>query len=336
MALKYVQIETTTFCSHRCTFCPVSTAERRPETMAMDTLDRILDGLRGHPVERVYINGFNEPTRDPHLAECVRRIRAAGDYKIFLNTNGSGLRPELIDELIAGGVNSVVVNLSTIDEAEFRATRGAHDVARVLGYLDCLFEKGKAAGVAVEILVLGNLDRAHCDTVTAIEERFARHSPAIMICPIKEYAGDPRHQSQVHNRSLRGCGQQDRPNQWLHFTANGEAIFCCHDYRSEYVIGDVRDHDVDSILRGGRLAQLRRWTEGVEVAPDDFLCRRCPAAITDEDFVGYLKRTCCDLCTLRVQFGRDRSCRRCAVQALIEENQPGSSRSHEPVAPDLA
>jgi radical SAM protein with 4Fe4S-binding SPASM domain len=326
MALKYVQIETTTFCSHRCTFCPVSTAERPPETMAMDTLDRILDGLRGRPVERVYINGFNEPTRDPHLAERVRRIRAAGNFEIFLNTNGSGLRPELIDELIAAGVNSVVVNLSTVDEAEFRATRGAHGIARILGHLDCLFEKGKAAGVAVEILVLGNLDQAHCDTVLAVEKRFARHSPAIVICPIKEYAGDPRRRSGVHNRSLRGCGQQDRPNRWLHFTANGEAIFCCHDYRSEYVIGDVQAQDVESILRGEELARFRRWTEGVEVAPDDFLCRRCPAAITDEDFVGYLKRTCCEVCAVRDRFDWERSCGRCAVQGLIEENRRGPSR----------
>jgi len=324
MGIKYIQIETTTFCSHRCTFCPVSTAGRPPETMAAETLDRILEGVRSLRPERIYVNGFNEPTRDPHLIERVRRIRAAGEHEIFLNTNGSGLSPELVDGLIEGGIDSVLVNLSTIDDAEFRRTRGAHDLARILENLDNLLEKARAAGVGVEILVLGNLDDAHHDAVSAIEKRFEAHSPKLVICPIKEYAGDPRHRSQLQHRSLRGCAQQDRSGQWLHFTADGKAIYCCHDYRSEHVIGDARTQSLESIVAGERLARFRRWTSGVEVAPDDFLCRRCPMAVTDEDFVGYLKRTCCDGCTLRARFGRERSCGRCVVQQAIDDNPQAS------------
>jgi len=36
-------------------------------------------------------------------------------------------------------------------------------------------------------------------------------------------------------------------------------------------------------LGGETMARLRRWTYGVEEAPDDFLCRRCEFAIRGND-----------------------------------------------------
>lgn len=319
MPLKYVQIETTTLCNQRCNFCPVSTEGRPFESMSLDVFDKILEGLRGHDIAVVYLNGFNEPTYDKTLVDKVRRLRSAGNYKITLNTNASGLKSELTDRLIAAGVMHYIINLSTLDEAEYQRTRGSRDLPKVLANLDYLLEVAGPRGVHVEILVLGNRDQAHYDTILQIERRFSRFQPNILICPIGEYAGDPRNRGQIHHKTLRGCAQQDRPHQWLHFTANGQAILCCHDYQSQHVLGDIRKGSVASILGGETLNQYRRWATGREEAPEDFLCRRCVMALTDEDFTRSMRDQFCNRCVLPGRLGLEKSCARCAVQDVIDE-----------------
>jgi pyruvate-formate lyase-activating enzyme len=319
--LRFLALETSTICSQRCTFCPVSTQGRPNTWMSADTLDRVIESLREQPVETVYLNGFNEPTLTPNLVEIVKRLRAVSSAHITLNTNGSGLRAKLADELIAAGVPEFVVNLSTIDPEEYARVRGYSDVGRVLRNVEHLLERAREKGASVTLLVLGNLDERHAENVLAIERRFAHLSPKVVICPLGEYAGDPRNTTVLHPGRLRGCGQEDRPNQWVHLAANGEALLCCHDYAQAYVVGDVNVQSLDGIFNDGRLEQFRRWISGAEEAPADFICRRCQLAISDRDLRPQMEGLFCQRCTLPARFGKERSCGRCAVTDVIAEDE---------------
>jgi len=298
------------------------------------TLDRVVEEIRGRPLERIYLNGFNEPTLTPNLVEIVERLRAASSAHITLNTNGSGLRPELTDRLIAAGVPEFVVNLSTIDEEEYARTRGFRNVGRIVRNLEYLLQKAGEHGVAVTLLVLGNLDDRHAANVEAIERRFGHLAPNVVGCPLGEYAGDPRNSTILHRGRLRGCAQEDRPNQWIHLAANGEALLCCHDYAQQYVVGDVRRSSFDEVFGSERFEQLRRWISGAEEAPEDFICRRCQLAISDRDLRPQMEAYFCSRCVLPQRFGKARSCDRCAVTDVINEDTArlARQRSGEPAA----
>jgi hypothetical protein len=83
----------------------------------------------------------------------------------------------------------------------------------------------------------------------------------------------------VH-RCLRGCNQMgSRPLQHLHITAEAKCLLCCEDYDERYVIGDLTSQTIADVLAGPEAARLRRWTYGLEQAPDDFICRRCIFAV---------------------------------------------------------
>jgi hypothetical protein len=43
----------------------------------------------------------------------------------------------------------------------------------------------------------------------------------------------------------------------------------------------LHQESLEDILRGPRLALLRRWVYGMEEAPADFICRRCIYALID-------------------------------------------------------
>ena len=56
-------------------------------------------------------------------------------------------------------------------------------------------------------------------------------------------------------------------------------VLCCEDYDEKYVVGDLTTSSVAEVLRGPEIARLRRWSYGLEEAPEDFICRKCIYAL---------------------------------------------------------
>lgn len=318
MSVQFIQIETTTVCNQRCNFCPVSDHGRPKQIMSMAILDKILHEISIFPVECVYLNGFNEPTYDKGLIDKVNRIQAAG-YEIHLNSNGAGLKPTLTDALIEAGVTAFCINLSTVDEARYRQTRGTHDLQRVSLNLPHLLHRGREKAVEVRLMVLGFLDNSHLTEIQDIGECFQLLPQELLICPIVSYACDhrPTIAPNGYRQSLRGCAE-GRHQRWLHFNADGRVIFCCQDYDGAYPIGDVTTQSISEIFYGETMQKFRRWLEGEEEAPEDFLCRTCLRGLDDNNYsaINYsemLRARFCDTCMLPAGLGQERACGRCAV-----------------------
>lgn len=320
MSLKYVQIETTSICNHRCYFCPVSMDQREKSELSLENVEKIIAGLHGYPVETIVLSGFMEATYDKGLIEKVAAIRQAG-YNVSIYSNGSGLQPELTDQLLQLGVSQFTFNLSTLDEASYRQTRGSRDLPRVLANIDYLIAQipVQTGKVTVDLVVIGALDQHHAMNFQLIQERFARTPISrILLIPMVEFAGKTDQRLlpvKLNHQKLRGCLWQ-RDQEWLHFDASGEGILCCHDYFSSYKMGNIRDRSVTEIYQGEAIQQWRRWIGGEEEAPDDFICRRCAYAV-GENHIEYLRSTFCDRCQLPQLLGGDQACKSCGDVGLV-------------------
>lgn len=318
MSIRFVQIETTTVCNQRCNFCPVSNSKRPKQTMSMGILDKILNEISVFPVEAIYLNGFNEPTYDKELVAKVERIRAAGYKKrIHLNSNGSGLEPELTDKLIEAEVTSFSINISTVDEARYRKTRGTNDLQKVFRNLPYLLIHAREKGIEVNLVILGFLDKLHLTDIRKICESFYPLPQELLICPIVNYACDHRTIApNGYRQALRGCAE-NRHKQWLHCNADGQVIFCCQDYNTAYPIGDVTIQSVIEIFNGETVRKFRGWVEGDEQAPEDFLCRFCVKAIDENNYDDTLRSRFCHSCVLPADLGEESACRHCAIGHAI-------------------
>ena len=317
MTLKYIQIETTTTCNQRCNFCPVSVAKRPKQTMSLAVVDKIISSLRAYNIEKVFVNGFNEPTYDKQLVEKVRRLHDAG-FSVDLNTNGSGLTPKLTKDLLQNGVVSFTINISTLDATEYLETRGNLDIKRVIPHIEYLLEQKLSQKFDVILLILGHLDKQHGINIQSIAKQFAGSSAQILICPIADFAAGATQilSKDVYHKTLRGC-VSERQNQWLHFTPDGSAILCCQDYFEQYKIGNIAEETVTDIHQGEQINQLRRWISGEEVAPEDFICRSCVFAISDETYAQKIKKMFCDRCVLPNMLGIENACQRCAINSYL-------------------
>ena len=280
--LKIVSLETMTTCNQKCYFCPVSIAPRDDEAMSDELFDSILNQLTQYrgTIEGVFLQSYNEPTVDRRFVEYVLRLNRAG-FPVAVLSNGSGLTPAKVDAILAGGgLRFLCINLSTLDAERYRQDRGEDHLTLVLRNLDYL--KDKPLAPQMRIVVLGQLDEVHRADFEAIRDRFAGSLFQVEIAHATDRAGwlDVGMKPLTPKRRLRGCDQTgSRPIQHLHITPAGKCVLCCQDYDENYVVGDLNQQTIAEVMAGDEIAKMRRWTYGLEEAPDDFICRTCVWAI---------------------------------------------------------
>src|SRR6266542_247181 len=279
--LLYVSLETCTSCNHRCPFCPVSVDPREREVMSQDLFERIADevlAIGGRDVI-VFLSNYNEPTIDPLFEERCLALFARG-LPVSLLTNASHFGPDRAERLAsAGRLRYIGINLPTLDPARYEKMHGTRDLARVLANIDAL--AARDIGEETVIVALGNNDEAHRRDVREIRERFEPLGWQVKPFRIRSRPGSGTFVPEPPPiRELKGCELMgSRPFEHLHVTATARAVLCCQDYSEKLLVGDLKIQSVGEILGGDVMARLRRWTYGVEKAPDDFLCRRCEFAL---------------------------------------------------------
>ena len=279
--LLYLSLETCTVCNHRCPFCPVSIEPRDREVMSQELFERVVDEAieAGGEDVVVFLNNYNEPSFDPFFEDRVRYLFGRR-LAVSLLTNASGFTPErcaLFESL--GRFRYVGVNLPTLRPDRYEKLHGTRDLARVVANMDAMDAHGIAEETA--IVALGDEDEEHRRDV---EDLRARYEPKGWVVKPFKIRSRPDSGTYVVEpppiQKLRGCELMgSRPFEHLHVNATGTAVLCCQDYYEKLTVGNVKTQSVAEILGGETMARLRRWTYGVEEAPDDFLCRRCEFAI---------------------------------------------------------
>jgi radical SAM protein with 4Fe4S-binding SPASM domain len=245
--------------------------------------ERIVGELTAYrdTIEGVFIQSYNEPTIEKRFVDIVRTLFNAG-LPVAVLTNGSGLTPSKVDAIMkAGMLRYLCINLSTLDREQYIKDRGEDHLGIVLRNLDYL--KTRRIADQMRIIVLGQSDETHARDFAAVQERFGDSLFEIEKFHTIDRAGwlEVGLHVEKPKKNLAGCELiGSRPLQHLHITPAGKCVICCHDYEEKYVVGDLSQNSVAEVLEGPEMAKIRRWTYGIEEAPDDFICRSCTFALT--------------------------------------------------------
>ena len=282
--LLVVSLETCTSCNHRCPFCPVSVAPRDKEVMSQELFERIVDEVHAFGGEKVVISlsNYNEPTFDPLFEDRIRYLYGK-KMPVSILTNASGFTPEraeLFESL--GRFRYIGVNLPTLRADRYEKLHGTRDLPRVLANMDAMHARQLSEETA--IVCLGEEDEEHLRDVAEIRARFEPRGWEVKSFKIRSRPDSGTYVIEPPPiKKLRGCELMgSRPFEHLHVNGTGTAVLCCQDYYEKLTVGDLKTQSVSEILGGDTMARLRRWTYGVEEAPDDFLCRRCEFAISGD------------------------------------------------------
>jgi radical SAM family protein/iron-sulfur cluster protein len=266
---RLVAVETTSRCNAECPFCPYNVKQRDKMNMPQELFLKIIDECREFPLDRLepFLNG--EPWVDPRITERLDHIkRVLPRTKLGVYSNGYGLGPKKIDELVAiGGVDKLVVSLNTLDAERYRSIMG-FGLDRTLSNMRYLVDPVRREKAAREIVFrMTRMD----DTSLPEQDRFVAFCRELSVRPmisgLFNYKGDIPSGLPVPSYP---CEHIDR----LDILSDGKVTLCCQDHEGEYSWGDLRTHSVLEVYRGTVARRYRdtlRAGRRREIDP----CNRC-------------------------------------------------------------
>jgi len=143
------------FCLHKCHYCDFySLVETGPESRHTAFTDRLIEEIRAAgpwlsgPLETIFVGGGTPTLLEPDL--WARLLAAIGadlnlqpDCEFTVEANPDALSAELLDVLVAGGVNRLSMGAQSFDPVLLKALERTHDPQNVRRGI----ELARAAGI---------------------------------------------------------------------------------------------------------------------------------------------------------------------------------------------
>lgn len=273
--IKQIEIEVNTHCNYRCNYCPEKKWPKKISYMKLDLYEEIIEKAANYEqIKYVCFNAYNEPTLDRYFEERIQRL-AKTDMKLILFTNASMLEDDKVNLLYESGVvESIRVNLPSIDEDEYMRVTGSKLLSQTLKHMDYIIQKG----LPLELLVNGT-PLAVKHNYNRIQSRYSQYANVkVFRYETSDRAGllENEYALNYHHRGkLRDCMQV---NNKLCINVTGDFYLCCMDYFQKYQLGNIKDKSINDILKGMPAQKLFRQISGEEEVPSDFICLKCFAA----------------------------------------------------------
>jgi tungsten cofactor oxidoreducase radical SAM maturase len=149
--LRKLYVEPTTVCNLNCCTCIRNVWEDPKTHMEMETFRRLVEQTKQLPeLQRVVLSGLGEPLTHPHILEMVRLARERG-LAVTIGTNGLLLDKATARELVALGVDRLVISLDGVTPETYAGVRGAM-LSKVLDNIRGLNEAKKELGSLIPAL----------------------------------------------------------------------------------------------------------------------------------------------------------------------------------------
>jgi len=248
---RLVAVETTSFCSAKCVFCPNDTLKRGKRHMTNELFESIIEQCREFPLPAIEPFLQGDPFSDPKILSRLEMIhRRLPKTKLRLYTNGYGMLPERVDALTECGIDHLFISLNTTDPVRYKAVMGLN-LERTLNNLRYLTDPCRRHRVARQITV--RMVRV-LDTSLEEQEKFLALCKELDVKPfisgLFNYKGDIQSNLPIPNYP---CEHMDR----LDILSNGMVTLCCMDQDGEFSWGDVNKQPLLEVYRGSVAAKYR-------------------------------------------------------------------------------
>ena len=274
------QIETITYCNHRCWYCqnahyPVP----KPRVMGLTLFENIIEQISTvYPKDELSVISFaayNEPTLDPYFQKRLKVLTESG-FKYWFISNASQMTWDLTDYMIKEkiAVYGFLFNVPAIDPDQFQAAVNvpARKIYAIRENLIYLLKRRHKLNADVTIIVHGDQSRMHQHNFQRMRSFFENYSVNVVYGPVMNRAGmldTVTHQKIDHQTDKLICRADYFDN--IYIGVNANLYLCCHDYYQRYSYGNLSDASLKKLL-----TSKKRCKEELRFKRD--FCRFCPFA----------------------------------------------------------
>lgn len=244
-----LQIETTNVCNADCVFCPYSSMTRVKGTMPMDLFTRIIDQAAAIPaIDKVTLTGLGEPLLDRFIVERIRTIKARMPKALIdLYTNGSYLRPALVEQLVDAGLGMLYVSLNAVSATARQQVMKVDDYDQVVDYIT---QAITIAGERCRVIVKGISSKDLMemgDPSRFIEMWKGSHDDGghAFLHLEGNWAGSVG--APIRLKPTESC---PRALGQIMVLVDGRVSLCCFDAHGDVILGDLRTQTLRDIYNG--------------------------------------------------------------------------------------
>lgn len=311
--LDCIQVEVTSRCPNRCTYCPQTTRRDQWQKRDLDweTFTRLWPLMRR--AGRVHLQGWGEPLVNPRFFDMVALARKAG-CSVSTTTSGLAMTPKLARQIVESGLDIVAFSLAGTDSAS-NASRQGIDFKRVCEAIALLQEVRRGmGGVHLEVhiaylMLASNIEAVrglpdlmkrlgvHAAVVSTLDYIPSAELAAESLLPedgeklaraeavLKEAAARARESGQALHYELPcpdapGNACRENVSRSLFLSADGCLSPCVYlnlpvngEDPSRRVFGDIRGRDPLEIWES---EAFRGFRERLAQGDPDLPCRTCP------------------------------------------------------------
>ncbi len=246
-------METTNHCNAKCVFCPNNALARDKGPMDQDLFEKIIEDCREFPLRAIepFLQGdpFSDPKILPRLEHIRRRLPKT---KLRLYTNGYGMTPKKVDQMLDLGVDHLFVSVNTLNPEKYRTVMGI-PLKRTLDNMEYMTDRTRKHRLARQITF--RMTRLG-DTTLEEQDDFLRYCKnkgvKSFIVGLFNYKGDIKSSLPVPRY---GCEHVTR----LDILASGRVTLCCMDQDGQHGWGDARENSVLELYRHATARKYRDY-----------------------------------------------------------------------------
>jgi MoaA/NifB/PqqE/SkfB family radical SAM enzyme len=290
-APKSVKIELTSKCNYRCKFCALTLRkEQTNKDMDWELFKRITKEMRGEGVEEFGIFYIGESFTNPKLlvnSIAYLKTELKAPY-VFLTSNASLAVPEVVEECMKAGLDSLKWSCNASDNEQFE---------QLIGVSSKNFDKAKAnIKAAWEIRNRGNYTTKlaassikYNDDQQRKMESFLREFVIPFVdlnywLPLYSAGGEAiQKEGELGYKPIAGnTGRLDDPSDpipcWTLFTGahvmvDGRLTGCCLDGSGKWVMGDLTKQTFMEAWNSQKFVELRK--KHLEQDIKGTICEKC-------------------------------------------------------------
>mgnify|MGYP001162620716 CR=1 FL=1 len=282
----YLDLELTNTCNFRCLMCPTGNLSQRRNTGFMEDsiYYRILDEIKEHKTPIRFIR-WGEPTTHPKLVEFTRAAKESG-VMCHLNTNGSYLDGQRIDELLRIPLDSIKFSFQGVDRKSYQEMRNIDFFDELMSTIK-LFHKRRGQREFPFIHVSTTITYETLEQVEKFREKSSEFSDLVTVgrtvlggrISMDEVRLGKEEKEVLKHLISQESLVREHPEcpevfDKLSINWDGTLTACCTDYDNKMLLGDIRKSPVKKIWRSKKLHEYRTILAEMRHGELD-LCKDC-------------------------------------------------------------
>jgi radical SAM protein with 4Fe4S-binding SPASM domain len=270
-----LDVELTSQCNLRCTFCVHGQGEVAYRALNRPAFDRILDEAQDHGLVSMKFNYINEPLLVPDLPDYLRAAKDHGVLNTYFATNGVLLNERTRAGLIDARTSKIMISIDAATSETYLRMRRSKHYDRVVANIHALLEDRERLGITYPLVRVNFLKTA--ENVDEIETFIRMWDGVADAIGFQDQVALPG----VADNVLRDAANADEstfrcsfPSKQLVVDAAGHILPCCTFSGREMPLGHIDEISLADAWRSRKMLELQR-SHRENTWRDNPVCRQC-------------------------------------------------------------